>query len=637
MEELDDMLKMLGLDEDEDKPKPPSPESDGGGIDLSSMDELERLLAADQAADREQVFEEMTTDLVNTRSIYDMGGIVDENAGLIYSKEDAEAAAKKLNKRSFFDYLTVKGLLTAGLVLVLIFILGGAAVVLASMAIAEQREHTASMAHFTPISMPANVPNNANFIHINEQLTLGEQPFTLLRISVGYTGTYFFFDEFFDTADYYIFLYDQNRHLYVRHQFDMMHDPNFGTILRFDPLQPSTDFLTLHIQHQHTREYGAFYYRLVGSFALTPPIYLNRPTPLAKDGDINSGLRISHAYFNNVESVIFYSFIGHFSSLGLRQRDNSQATFVHLWNDPGGGLMPLTEPQAVFHNAERDAKIGRATFGPLLSLETQVRVSFHDLFYVYPNPPVDLPLRFLGGRNQDAPHTLYMDRFRLNLEGIQQQGHLLVMVIHGLDESGLRLSTLVETSLEIDIGRGQTLTIPAERVEVSPQGTDVVFNLLNHMDTLNNVHIDRYTLVLHNVQFAVPEVSVTLDLADAVHLPAIRRETVSANLRSAFISRLAYMSGEIAHTSIIGFAPHVLADPLLAQTFARRQVTERPMYGATVIAGDFYDNYTFLAVVENEWVTGSGENLQFFRSIHHVIARSEEGVWSIVSDELITP
>jgi hypothetical protein len=598
---------------------------------------LAEALAADEAADQGQSFEGINTDsLVNVRSIYDSGGNIDDGDGrmLVYSKEAAEAEEKKRNKHSLFDHLSVRGLLAAGFILFLIFIVSGAMTVIASRAINEQRAQNAAMAHFTPISMPADVPNNANFIHINEQLNLGRQSFTLLRISAGYTGTYFYFEEYFDTNDYDIVLYDQNRHLYVRQQFDLRHDPALGTVLRFDALRPDTDFLTLRVQNRQTREYGAFYYRLIGNFTFGMPLYYNNPTPLVASSSVNSGIRISHAHFNNIESVIYYSFNGRFSSLGLRQR-GTDTTFVHLWDAFGDGLLPMTEPQAAVYCAERDAQVGRATFAPLMSLNTQVRVSFHDLFYVYTYPPVDIPLRFLSGRNQDDPHTLHMGRFRLNLEGMQQQGHLLVMVMHGLDESGLRLHTLIEPSLEIDIGRGQTLTIPAEQVNVTMVGTDVVFNLREHLDTLNNVHIDRYTLVLHNVQFAVPEVSVTLDLADAVHLPTARREIVTQNIQSAFMSRLAYTSGEIAYASIIGFAPGVLADPRLADTFAPRNITERPMYGASVVAGDFYDNYTYLAVVECEWVMGTGAEMMFFRTMHQVIATSHEGIWTIVSDTLI--
>lgn len=664
MDEFDDMMKMLGIEEEDEPSKPParpSDDDDDGGLSalnaLNSLndmdtigdvdadnldDELERLLAADQVADEEQDFEEITAEsLVSTRSVYDSGGIVEEATGntLVYSREDAEAEARKRNKRSLLDGMTVSRLLKISAILVFIFIAVGVSIVLTSRAVEAQRAEVAEMLHFTAISMPADTANNTNFIHVNEQINIGGRYFTLSSISVGSSGTYFFFEEHFNTRDYIIMLYDQNRHLYVRQQFDLNHPAAMGTILRFDPLRHDTLFLTLHIQNLETRAYGNFYYRLVGSFIFGAPIFINQPIPLFAGGDINSGLRISHARFNNIESVIYYSFNGNFSSLGLRQRENATGTFVHLW-DNFGGLANMTKGQATIYCDERDAMVGRATFAPLVSLHAPIRATFHDLYYVYPYPDVDIPLRFLSGRNQDDPHVLQMETFQLNLEGIQQQGHLLVMVMHGTDESGLRLRTYVDASLEIDIGRGEVLTIPAAMVNVSPPGatyigTDVVFNLQAHLAELANVHIDRYTLILHTVEFSVPEVSVTIDLAYAVHHPGNRRENVTANIHTAFMSRLAYKSGEIAHNAIIGFAPDVLADAALSPIFAQRSLPERPMYGVTVVAGDFYDNYTFLAVVESEWAVGSGANLEFVRFVHQIIARSHEGIWSVVSDKLL--
>jgi hypothetical protein len=405
-------------------------------------------------------------------------------------------------------------------------------------------------------------------------------------------------------------------------------------VLRFDPLRFDLSFLTLYIQNPRTREYVEFNYRIIGPISFGAPVYINQPMPLLPESDPNDGLRISHAVFSNIESVINYSFTGRFSGVGLRQRGDSENTFLHL-RDNFGGPTVITGGQSAAHFPDRDAFVGRATFGPLLSPDGPVNLSFRDLYYVYPYPPVDVHLRHLSGRNQDEPHTLYMGPFRLNLEAIAQQGHLLVMVMHGTDDRGFRLPTFLEASLEIDIGRGQTLTIPAEQVNVAPNGTDVVFNLREHIDAIRHVNIDYYTLVLHSVEFFVPEVSVTLDLAYAVHQPPLRREIAVSNIESAFVSRLSYMSGEIGLHSIVGFSPELLRDEGVMAFFAPRRPNERPMYGAVVTAGDFIDNYTFLAVVESEWATGHGRSMQFVRSVHHVIAVSHDGVWSIVSDERV--
>jgi hypothetical protein len=475
------------------------------------------------------------------------------------------------------------------------------------------------------------IANNANFIQINERLTIGEQNFTLSHISPGFSGTYFYFNESFNPEEYIILLYDQARHLYVRQQFDLRHDAALGTVMRFDPLRQDVAFLTLHIQNKESREYGEFNYRLMSGITFGAPVFLNQPVPLLSDVVVHSGLRISHAEFNNVESAIFYSFSGDETGVGLRQRRNAEGTFLHM-RDNFGGLTVLTSEQAALFFPEQNATVGRATFGPLMSLNSQIDLIFRDLYYVYPNPQVDVALRHLFGRNQDEPYTIQMGTFQVHLEAMARQGNLMVLVLHSTNEAGARVTTHMEAQLQVDLGRGRTLSIPAGIVNAAPLGTDVVFDLGPHAAALNNVHIDRYSLVFNYVEFGVPELTATIQLSQAAQQPSPRREAAELAIETAILSRLAYMSGEIALSSVIGFAPELLQDEAVMSPFTPRNVRERPMYGATVVAGDFYDNYTFLAVVESEWAIGQGANLQFIRTTHQIVARSHEGIWSIVSD-----
>ena len=642
-DEFDDMLKSLGMSDEEEPAEPesqPLPDAeDGGDVNFEDLDaQLEALMKADEEADDN--FEPMeATPLVSTRSIYDAGGVIEEGgeAAVVYSKEEAEAARRKESKKSLFSQLTVKKLLIAGFVLFIIFVGGGATAVLASRVVAEQRGVVAAMSHFTPISIPENVANNANFIPINQQITVNGQNMTLSHIALGYTGSYFYFNEVFNPEEYAIILFDQARHLYVRQGFDLNPDPVLGTILRFDAIQPSTSFLTLFVQDLETLDYAQFYYRFVGPRTMGAPVYLNRPITLLPQSEASDGLQINHAVFSNVDSVFYYSFAGDVNSVGLRHRGDVYSTFLRL-RDNFTSLKVLTEMQAAAEFPCSGAMIGRATFGPLMSLDSSISLTLRDLYYVFPEPYVDIPMRFLAGRDQSNPHTIETGPFRLHLEAIGQQSYFFIVVLHGTNEAGTRLPARVEASLRIDIGRGEYVVIPAYMVNVSTEGSDVVFNLRPYVGQIRNVHIDHYTLILHTAEFAVPEVTVSIDLARYTsHLPGTRRSNAVLAIESAFNARLAYMSGEIARHSITGFSPELLADEAVMAAFAPRTLTRRPMYNTTVVAGDFIDNYTFLAIVESEWVNGEGRDTEFIRTVHRVVAHSFEGRWSVSSDEIFTP
>jgi hypothetical protein len=60
-----------------------------------------------------------------------------------------------------------------------------------------------------------------------------------------------------------------------------------------------------------------------------------------------------------------------------------------------------------------------------------------------------------------------------------------------------------------------------------------------------------------------------------------------------------------------------------------------PKFNARVVSGVIAEENTFIGVVEEEWVVGSGIDLTRIHLKHRVVCERYSGNWIITSDELI--
>jgi len=603
------------------------------GGDLDDLDrQLDLLLSADKNAD--ESFEMMdVSKSTPTEIIYDP-----EAEGLmLYVRGETVIKEETAPKKRLFENVRVWHLIAVAVVGVLFILTSALTAIWATNTIREQEEVLQTVAHFSPIVMPVNVANNANAIFVNQHTRLNGQSFTLSRISAGYSGTFFYFDEHFDTEQYVFLLYDQFRTLFTRSDFDIQAEAGSGTVLKFAPLHNRVVFLTLRIQCVSTHSVANFYFRFENAPVLASPIYITHPVPVieGEDSDL-AGFTIRHAVFDNASSQIHYSFSHDPHATGIRKRTDRDGPFVAL-HDGISAMTVFTNENAFVDFSDIsdfDIVMGTATFGSVFSLNGRVEVILSDLAYFYPYPNIDIAPRDLFGRDQRFPHTVDTGPFRLNLEGMAQQGSNVVLVLHGTDENGVRTQTVPTVSLRIDVGTN-VIDIPGNARYLA-MGTDVVFNLSPYLAQIRDVNIDNYALVFHSVEYAVPQIAVPVQLSQDFNLPRMRRVAAEVSVYEAFRGLLGYMSGEMDRDGIVGLAP-MLDNQQLFDIFAPRHVLqERPMYGVQMVTGDLISNYDYFAIVQVQWVGGEGVHMDYFNETFRVTARSRDAIWGITNIEILS-
>lgn len=614
-----------------------APPSGGGAAGLDDLDDLDRqlemLLNADKSAD--ETFDALDISGASpVQTIYDPevdGGIV------TYVKGGSNYNEEETPKKKLFENVRLGHIIAVAVIGLMFIIVGGTTAVLATRAVQAQHNAIEALAHFEPIVMPTEVANNANAIFVNQVTYLRNQRFTLSRLSIGYSGTFFFIDEYFNVDDYYIVLYDQYRNLYVRTDFDISATRSGGVALKFATIPPNVMFLTLRIQCNSTNEYTSFYFRFEEPPVVSAPIFITQPQSVMDGTDADTaGFIIRHAVFDNASSRIHYSFTYDPNVSGIRKRADASGPFI-LLQDGVTAMTVLTNNDAnVYFGdiSEFDLTMGSATFGPVFSLNNMINVQFTDLVYVHPNPVIDILPQNLFGRDQNIPHVIQAGNFNLNLEAMAQQGNMVVMTLHGTDANNRRVETIPNTSLHINSGT-EIFVVPGV-VHSRTAGSDVVFDLTPYLRYIRQVGISNYTLVVDSVEFAVPQLNVPIQLSQLYNMPSMRRYAAENSISEAFYSMLAYMSNEISSSAFVGWCPETLEGSNLLNYFAPRQgLTERAMYGVSVVTGDLMDNYNFVAVVQIQWASGIGDGKQYLRETFRVVAHSRDSIWTIVDYELI--
>ncbi|MCL2049242.1 MAG: hypothetical protein FWG87_11010 [Defluviitaleaceae bacterium] len=588
-------------------------------MDLDSQ--LEMLLMADRVAGDSFEVKDISSSMP-TQTVYDPE--IEDMVSIQYVKGafTGEAEAKK----SIFANVSQKTMIATLIIGITVIATGAITALLAHSAVRAQQSLAAAVEHFTPIQIPTGVANNANIIHLHEQESIGEQTLTLLRISAAYSGTFFYFDEIFEPSDYDILLFDQNRNLFSRTTFNISAPEGTGTVLQFGKVLQETLFLTLHIQHKVTGEFTRFYYRFTSPPVHETPVFITQQQPLMGD----SPLVVSHALFDSASSTIHFNYRETQQSEGYRLRSDSDFAKVEI-HEINTAPTPLTGDEYVYVDA-LDMKMGFATFAPILNLESRINLVFHGLTYFYKNPVVDVTPQQLFANSQSTPVPVQTGDFTLMLESMDQQGPLIVLTLHGVDGSRRRRATNLDAVLRVRVSDDEVIDMQGTVVNIDPdgRGSDVLFNMQPHGTHLFDVHISQYSLIINWVEYDVPSATMPLNVSRFYNQPSLRRYAAETAVTQAFLNLLAYKSGEVTESGLLGISDELKGSGELFNLFAPTKFEGRAMYAASVTTGELATNYDYAAIVEVVWAAEENGDLKYEHGVFGVTARSRDNIWTVV-------
>ncbi|MDR1664809.1 MAG: hypothetical protein LBR83_07830 [Clostridiales bacterium] len=608
-----------------------SPEAAESDLDA----QIEHMLALNQEADSTFVVQE-SKDLVQGRAYYDAEGVTEipdaedfiKSASAEQGEADKGEAVKGGFLRRHFARRT-KLQLVLEACYIAIFIAGvGVAAALISREIIVNKEIERQVSIYTLIEQPKEVYNNTNYIYINEVVSVAGSPLTLTKISADSANTYIYFSESFDPNEYEIALYDQRRRLFHLYRTDTQPPETAGTTLKFDALSSRTAFLTLFIRHIESGESASFYYHFENPPAFSTPVYITEPIQLL-EGDLS--LKIEAASFGSTGSEVAYSLSCNNPMGEIRFSDSKNGAPLSL-REFSSQIQAFSATPSEVRFDEHDTIIGKMNFLPIRNQDDTVDVNFNNVFVQNTLNRSNINTQPLFRRERE--HVLNVAGRKLVLEGMQQQGNYIVLVMHMEDAGGNRSESVIDAVLTVE-HNGEQFQFPGVCYS-SPQGTDVLFDISEHRERLFGVSVDNFSLSISSVEYNIPTVTATIDLS-AVRPPTSEPRAITAEraVTAAFTSRLAYKS--MVSESFDGFSGDIENDRVMTRYYTpiTAPASDTPMYAAKVINGVLLDDYTYLAVVEEDWVVGSGEDLEFFSRSHKIVAEYVMGRWMVTQDEFI--
>jgi hypothetical protein len=616
----------------------PAPHDEGSELDR----QLNKMLDEDKKADAD--FEMMdASGLVQSTAIFD-GSMEAEMKQVEWEsyarkKERRERALPLLdtglapprNLRERLTRMSVPAVLIIGLLIIAaVGGVGFGVIVLTTRMLATEAEKQ-TIAHFTPITQPLSVANNGNFIFLDHTVALNDESFTLLKISVGAEATMAFFGQQLDLEKYSFTLTDQNNNLYMRRSYGILPQDGKNTVLEFEPLRTNTVFITLTVHDNESGDETAFFYRFTETPRVVPPIYYNKPLPLITEEN-GLSLNVSRVVLSNTATEIFYD-VNTDSGSAIRFNTDEINSLLGLYQ--GVHLIPLlgstTPSETQFEPF--NTTVGKLTFAPVPYIDRKAQLVFNNLYYSYDLSSRAVDSEKLFNYNDNAPQTFVTGNHRLILEAMALQGTLLIMVAHAEDENGERVQAALNATVSVMIN-GETLTV-AGNCYSGPEGSDIVFDLTDVYRSFAAIPLSEYKITIDAVEYLIPKLTVELDLTAGEALPERFIGSAEPFIETAFLRRLAYKSGLLEEASVRGFTDDIMADRTLARYYQPAGVTEMPKFNAEVVSGIISENNTFIGVVEEEWVVGSGVDLTRMHLKHRVICERYAGNWIITSDELI--
>jgi hypothetical protein len=483
-------------------------------LNESLDDELAKLLADDARDDEE---------FARLMDSFELGSDLDEEEGaarLMYedTKEedhkDSHALIhlpKKVSLKTLFIALGTLACTSAIMVLVIIISLNE---------VSDNVDRSRAV-----LTIPTLAFNNGISMYPDMTRVLNGMPITLSRVTLDAFATVIYFDTLLFIENYEIILECDGKREYSMdagfHPTADALNPN-RTVLRFEPFDKDVGGFILTVKDKETESVARFSFYVNGRI-------ISRSKQMAEPVSFRSNYP---GVFITVDSASF-SATGSIINFTLRaDREMGRIVFgtgrncpPHVTLRDTSLIAPLKEYPLIEYDAQTNSTEGRAYFAPLRSLDRVMTVSFNDLalrYDVNQRVPMTALWNVRGGLNTYKIATGLYDVY---LEAAARQGQYLVVVAHAenpnilapggedpLTDDFKRIEVHLDIQIEVDLPNGEKLLLDGF-VRTRQAGTDIRFNLTDYQEELQNLEIERYTILVHSASYRIGNVSAEIDMS----------------------------------------------------------------------------------------------------------------------------
>ena len=506
-----------------------------------------------------------------------------------------------------------------------------------------------------PLTQPsgAGAGVGSNQILVETPVIMNGSLYEIRRIVLDAHQTVFHFNHNVPFYRYNITMTDESGKRYFRDLYHLETEPTEGTALRMEPLNEGVVHFSLHISDPRRNEETTVDFAVRDGVEHVPTLHLIQPLEAGPDAP-GVYIQIDEVRLGSAGSSVVYN---------IRWPGPVRAfAFGEVQHEPnvnliGGGnnLWPhRSDAEHVLFTAERTI-LGRQDFEPLTA--DVFNLNIRNLFEVRNlNRRVEVAPLFENA--EDTQYTIDLGDYVITLERFGIFGNRAVLVLHGIivedepeDDPWLMLADIpepnlepvrIETRLDVDL----ILNVPGGEVirlegvtRSMDLGSDIVFTLDMDPEELNlrTIPMSNFALDIRAAHVRRPNVAVPLNVNWFTETAPEGDQILKDWVASAFMTRLAYKSGEISRGQIAGFAPQVLNNNALMQHYRQVSGANSPLYTAQVLSMT-YRQGQYLLVVREVWSGSSNQLLTDFTLTHKVVVEvtgDEPGQWLIISNEIV--
>ena len=388
-----------------------------------------------------------------------------------------------------------------------------------------------------PVKIPNNAINNASYVYFNDKdINLDTMGIKLQKMTYGPLSSIFYFTGYEDLKNFSISLTDDTGRKYAR---DMRIEKSADSVV-FRPFKEDAASFNLEIFDIRNNQTKTLHFELKDN-SMMPARYINTPIDISPDG--NGSIMIDSATFANTGATLQLRF----SNTNDKQYIISPETRITMLDgaypvrskspayglysktpykeDPGSRYLAYT----AFQN--NIITLARADFEPVRSLEGNVTLNVKGLSRLF-SPEITIESADLFNFAAKGVKVIPFDDFNLVLEGMQHQGSVIALVMHGED---LKTNNRIEVKTEVELSAkdraGKSVVIQGD-CRSGPKGTDVLFKV--GANPVINMDPGLIQIKLNSIRTILGDISVMLNLSELDTEPLASLQAARSEIEGVF-------------------------------------------------------------------------------------------------------